>query len=103
MENNPKVLQSTDRTDDRHGGVCVYVCVYVNKDLYSRRRLDLEIQNMEGIWIKVSTQHKKLLSDTFYRSPSSSFGNTLVTIENNPHYPNGQKANSKQNCKSKAI
>ena len=44
-----------DRTGDRYGGNCVYV----NKELYSRRRLDIEIQNMEGIWIEVSNQHKR--------------------------------------------
>ena len=37
-----------DRVGDRHSGVCVYV----NKDLYSTRRLDHEMQNMEGIWTR---------------------------------------------------
>ena len=36
-----------DRVGDRHG-----VCVYVNKNLYSRRRLNLERQNMEGFGLK---------------------------------------------------
>ena len=54
--------------------------VYVNKDLYSRHRLDLEIQNTECIWIEVSTQYKKELLGKFYRSPNSP-SNTLVTIE----------------------
>ena len=40
-----------DRFGDHHDGVCAYV----NTDLYSRRRLDLELQHMEGIWIEGST------------------------------------------------
>ena len=37
-----------DRVGGRHSGVCVDV----NKDLYSRRRPDHEVQNMEGIWFR---------------------------------------------------
>ena len=57
-----------DRVGDRHD-----VCVYINKDLYCRRSLNLEIQNMEDIWNKMST-------NTFYRSPSSPY-NTLVLVK----------------------
>ena len=43
--------------------------------------MTVTVVSAEGVWIEVSTQHKKLLLDTFYQSPSSP-SNTLVTIEN---------------------
>lgn len=45
-----------DRVGDSHGGVCVYV----NDNLYSKRRHDLEVPNVECIWIEVISHSKKI-------------------------------------------
>ena len=74
MTSNLLGIICTDETE-------LVTVVYVNKDLYSRRRLDLEIKNTEGIWIEVSIQHKKLLLGTFHRSHNPP-SNTVVRIEN---------------------
>ena len=49
-------------------------CPYINNPKPSQ-------PYMEGIWIEMSTQHKKVLLCTFYPSPNFP-SNTLVTIEN---------------------
>ena len=66
-----------DRVNDRHGGVCVFV----KRELYAKRRIDLELQNTECIWVEIFVDHKKLLIGTFYRSPNSS-NDALIAIEN---------------------
>ena len=63
---NFKLLQR-DRPGDHHGGICVYV----RSNIFSRRRNDLELPNLECIWVEVSIQNKKQLIGTFYRPPSS--------------------------------
>ena len=60
-------LYRRDRTGDTHGGVCVYV----DQDYRSKRRCDLEMINVECIWLEVTIQHRKLLIGTFYRPPNS--------------------------------
>lgn len=62
---------------DNHGGVCVYV----DNTLYAKRRNDLELQNIECVWIEVSLHGKKILIGTFYRPPNST-NETLTVIEN---------------------
>ena len=66
-----------DQINDRHGGVCVFV----KSELYAKRRIDLELQNTECIWVELFVGHKKLLIGTFYRSPNST-NDALIAIEN---------------------
>ena len=46
-----------------------------------KRRIDLELQNTECIWVEELVDYKKLLIGTFYCSPSSS-NDTFIAIEN---------------------
>lgn len=56
-----------DRIGDSHGGVIIYV-----KDtIHYRRRLDLEPQGIECIWIQLTLKHKQILFGLFYRPPNS--------------------------------
>ena len=66
-----------DRVGDSHGGVCVYV----KNNLYVRRRNDIEIQNLECVWIEITTHNKKVVIGTFYRPPNSP-NDTMAHIEN---------------------
>ena len=66
-----------DRVGDSHGGVCVYV----KNNLHVRRRNDIEIQNLECVWIEITTHNKKVLIGTFYRPPNSP-NDTMAHIEN---------------------
>ncbi|MEW8546861.1 MAG: endonuclease/exonuclease/phosphatase family protein, partial [Candidatus Thiodiazotropha sp.] len=65
-----------DRVGDRYGGICVYV----KQNIYSRRRLDLELPNIECVWTEISTHNKKYLVGTFYRPPNSTH-EVLSSIE----------------------
>ena len=56
-----------DRPGDHYGGICVYV----RDNIYSKRRNDLELPNIESIWIEVSIHNKKQRIGTFYRPPNS--------------------------------
>ena len=42
-------LYRRNRIGDRHGGICVYV----RNNIYSRGRNDLELPDIECIWIEV--------------------------------------------------
>ena len=69
-------LYCRDRGGDNHGGVCVY-----SKDsVFSHRRYDLELPNIECIWIEITVHHRKFLLGTFYR-PRNSPAQTLSSIE----------------------
>ena len=60
-----------DRQTDRHGGVLVYV-----KDTISaHRRHDLEVNDIECVWLELKVKHKPILFGVFYRPPNS---NTAV-------------------------
>ena len=69
-------LYRRDRRADNYGGVCVYI----KENIYSRRRTDLELPNIECIWVEVNFHNKKFLLGTFYRPPNSS-AQTLSFIE----------------------
>lgn len=69
-------LYRRDREGDSHGGICVYV----QQNLYSRRRNDLELPDIECIWIEINTHNRKQLIGTFYRPPNSD-NTVLATIE----------------------
>ena len=56
-----------DRVGDNHGGICVYI----NQSLFSCRRRDLELPQLECIWVEISLHNRKELLGTFYRPPSS--------------------------------
>ena len=57
-----------DRVGDSHGGVIVYV----KRDIPCKRRIDLEIINVECIWVEISLHNKTVLIGTFYRPPNAS-------------------------------
>ena len=57
-----------DRVGDSHGGIIVYV----KNDIPCKRRQDLELFNIECIWLELNIKNRKLLVGTFYRPPSSS-------------------------------
>ena len=69
-------LYRRDRPGDPHGGICVYI----RNNVFSKRRHDLELQNVECIWIEVVIHNKKQLIGTFYRPPNSTNA-TLSSIE----------------------
>ena len=56
-----------DRPGDHHGGICVYI----RSNLFSKRRDDLELPNIECICVEVSLTNNKHLIGTFYRPPNS--------------------------------
>ena len=45
--------------------------LYGKEGLHYKRRDDLEIQNIESIWIEVANCHKRILVGLFYRPPNS--------------------------------
>ena len=59
-----------DRPGDHHGGICVYVRNNVFF-FFSKRRHDLELPNIECLWVEISIKNKIQLIGTFYRSPNS--------------------------------
>ena len=56
-----------DRPGDSHGGVMLYV----KEGIHYKRRDDLELRNIESIWIEVANSHKRVLVGLFYRPPNS--------------------------------
>ena len=45
-----------DRVGDHHGGICVYI--RNNVCFFSKRRHDLELPNIECLWVEISTKNK---------------------------------------------
>ena len=64
-------LYRRDRVDDNHGGICIYI----NQSLFSCRRRDLKLPQLECFWVEISLYNRKELLGTFCRQPSS---NNLV-------------------------
>ena len=56
-----------DRNADHHGGVIIYI----KEGIYYKRRADLEVRDLENIWIEVANNHKRILFGLFYRPPSA--------------------------------
>ncbi len=56
-----------DRQDRIGGGVAIYV----RDSLTSKRRYDLEVANIEAIWVEVRIKAKSILIGGFYRPPNS--------------------------------
>ena len=44
--------------------------LYVNEGLHYKRRDDLELQNIENIWIELANSLKRILLGLFYRPPN---------------------------------
>ena len=65
-----------DRVIDNHGGIIVYV----KNNLYAIRRPDIELPNVECIWLEIHSNNKKILFGTFHRPPNST-SLTLTNIE----------------------
>ena len=65
-----------DRPGDHHGGICVYI----RNNVFSKRRHDLELPNIECLWVEISIKNKIQLIGTFYRPPNSTNA-ILSTIE----------------------
>ena len=73
-------LERKDRVGDSHGGVILYV-----KDtLHYTRRMDLEPNGIEFLWIELVLKHKHILFGLFYRPPSSNAA-YLSSIEDSVH------------------
>ena len=54
--------------------------MYAKQNVHSRRRQDIELPNIECLWIEVSTHNKKILLGTFYRPPNAT-PDVLSSIE----------------------
>ena len=65
-----------DRADS-YGGVIIYV----KETIPCKRRLDLEIDGIECIWLEMKLKSKVILLSVFYRPPESP-AETLIGIEN---------------------
>ena len=66
-----------DRLGDGYWGVAVYI----KNDIQCIRRTDLEILNIECVWIEIRLQGKRLLVGSYYRPPNSDNA-VLTNIEN---------------------
>ena len=58
-----------DRGVDKQGGGVV---VYVKDNIQTTRRLDLELNNLECVWLQLRINNKKILYGSFYVPPNSS-------------------------------
>ena len=56
-----------DRESDPHGGIIVYV----KSDIFVLERRDLEVNDVECLWLELKIKSRRLLIGTFYRPPSS--------------------------------
>jgi len=70
-----------DRQSDPHGGIIVYV----KSDIFVFERRDLEVNDVECLWLELKIKSRRLLFGTFYRPPSSCAAvldntNTLITL-----------------------
>ena len=72
-----QVLFRRDRVGDSHGGILVYV----KNEIPCKRRVDLELLNIECVWIEINIKNSKKLIGTFYRLPNAS-PIILTDIEN---------------------
>ncbi len=77
---NFKTPERKDRSGDPHGGVILYI----RDTLFHKRRLDLELVNIESIWIEVVSNKNNFFLVLFYRPPNA---NNLynTTIEDSIH------------------
>ena len=73
VENDDLMLQSFSKPErkDRRGDSHGEVMLYVKEGIHYKRRNDLELRNIESIWIEVANSHKRVLVGLFYRPPNS--------------------------------
>ena len=64
---NDYKLFRRDIVGDNHGGICVYVW----ENIYSCMRNDIELPNIECVWVEMMVHNRKQLLGTFYRPPNS--------------------------------
>ena len=62
---------------NRHGGG---VAIYVSDSLAVSRRPDLEYDDIESVWLEITTDKKKILLASYYRPPIS-HGQRAIVIE----------------------
>ena len=74
--NGFRVPYRRDRPGDNHQGICMYV----KESIYSQHRPNMEVNDVECLWIKICTKHRKFLLGTFYRPPNSPPG-SMLSIE----------------------
>ena len=60
--NNFQVPFRRDHEGDSHGGILVYI----KNDIPCKRRQDLELVNIECLWVEINIKSKKMLVGTFY-------------------------------------
>ena len=56
-----------DRPNDPHGGVAIYV----KNNLYCKPRPDLNVTNLEAVWVETKLRQESILIGSFYRPPSA--------------------------------
>ncbi|WP_419611672.1 reverse transcriptase domain-containing protein [Thiolapillus sp.] len=56
-----------DRPNDPHGGVAIYV----KNNLFCKPRPDLQVNDLEAVWVETKINQESLLIGSFYRSPNS--------------------------------
>ena len=56
-----------DRPGDPHGGVALYC----REDLCMKHRPDLDVQELEALWVEIHVRQKNILIGTYYRPPNS--------------------------------
>ena len=64
---NGYTLFRRDRVGDNHG--CI--CIYVRENIYSCRRNDIELPNIECVRVEVMVHNRKQLLSRFNRPPNS--------------------------------
>ena len=74
--NGFRVPYRRDRLGDNNRGICMYV----KESIYSQHRPDLEVNDVECLWIEICTKHRKFLLGAFYR-PSNSSPGSMLSIE----------------------
>ena len=74
---NDYSIYRRDRIGDNHGGICTFI----RNNVYSKRRTDIELPNIECLWVELYIHNRKILLGTFYRPPNS-LPALLDSIEN---------------------
>lgn len=57
-----------DRPTNNGGGLVIYI----KNNIHYKRRSDLELPNIETIWVEINALNRKFLLGLFYRPPNSS-------------------------------
>ena len=74
---NDYSIYRRDRVGDSHGGICTFI----RNKVYSKRRADIELPNIECLWVEFYIHNRKIPLGTFYRPPNS-LPAVLDSIEN---------------------